>query len=313
MRGVSQHPEQRIVVGGEALVDLVNRPDGMIQPLLGGGPYNTARTIGRLGSRVDFLGGLSTDRFGRQLAAALERDGVGSGLVQCSDAPTTLAMVELDEHGSASYRFYFDGTAAPALVAPAAPIDAAAVHVGTLGLVLEPMASVLEVVVGSLHPSTLTMIDANCRPVATADHAAYGARLERVLRSAHVLKVSSEDLDFLGSISSVLGDTASLLALGPRVVLLTRGGDGVDIVTVDGCEHVDAVPVDVVDTIGAGDAFGGGFLARWVQSGHGVDDLGRADLVRSAVELAARVAAITCGRAGADPPHARDVQGWDTL
>jgi fructokinase len=145
-----------IVVAGEVLVDLVVRADGGVDARLGGGPYNTARTLARLGAAATFFGGLADDRFGRLLRGALEAEGVAIGVPAPSAAPTTLALVDLDEAGVASYAFYLTGTAAADLDYPAlaAAFDAIlaegraadavgagpaiAVHVGTLGLVMEP-------------------------------------------------------------------------------------------------------------------------------------------------------------------------------
>jgi fructokinase len=300
-----------IVVGGEALVDLIARPDGELRAVLGGGPYNTARTIGRLGGHVAFLGGISTDRFGCQLNDALARDGVSVSLVQRIDAPTTLAMAELDGSGAASYRFYFEGTAAPQLHQVVMPGAAQAIHLGTLGLVLEPMASVLDDAVAQLAGHALVMVDVNCRPSATADVAAYVERLHRLLASTDVVKISDDDFTFLAAHYQELATPEQLIEHGAKVVLLTRGSSGVDIVTADGAVHVAAEPVEVVDTIGAGDSFGGAFLAWWIRGGLGVTDLADSAKLQQAVALGCRVAAITCGRAGANPPRADEVKGWN--
>src|SRR5688572_30858719 len=104
-----------IVVAGEALVDLIVGPDGGLAANPGGGPYNTARTIARLGQPVTFLGRISSDRFGRELRANLARDGVAESGIIATDHPTTLAVVELDEQGVPTYRFYIDGTSAAGL------------------------------------------------------------------------------------------------------------------------------------------------------------------------------------------------------
>jgi fructokinase len=300
-----------IVVAGEALVDLIARPDGELRAVLGGGPYNTARTIGRLGGQVAFLGGISTDRFGCRLHDALETDDVSLSLVQRTDAPTTLAMAELDDSGAASYRFYFEGTAAPALVEVSMPAEARAIHVGTLGLVLEPMASVLDDAVAQLAGRALVMVDVNCRPSATADVAAYVDRLHHLLATTDVVKISDDDFTFLASHDPQLGTPERVLQHGAKVVLLTRGASGVDIVTAAGTTHVAAEPVEVVDTIGAGDSFGGAFLAWWIRRGLGVADLADIAQLQQAVLLGCRVAAITCSRAGANPPRATEVKGWN--
>ncbi|MDX6668681.1 MAG: fructokinase, partial [Solirubrobacteraceae bacterium] len=190
-----------ILVGGEALYDLVVTPDEAIAAHPGGGPFNTARTIARLEQPVAYLGRLSTDRFGRSHERLLSGDGVGLDAVTCTDDPTTLALAEVDEHGGASYHFYAGGTAAAGLTPrealAALPDGVEMLHVGTLGLVLEPVASALEAVVERLAPNVLVAVDPNVRPGAIADAASYRARLDRVLARTHVVKVSGDDLDWL--------------------------------------------------------------------------------------------------------------------
>ena len=184
-----------IVVAGEALVDLLVRPDGAIAAVPGGGPYNAARAIGRLGIPVAWTGGLSSDRFGRDLEAGLLADGVALDLVQRTDLPTTLALAELDASGSAAYRFYTDGTAAPAVssgpLAGGLPPGTRALHVGTLGLVLEPIATTLTGLVAALPDDVLLFVDPNCRPTIVRDAAAFRARMTRILARADVVKVST--------------------------------------------------------------------------------------------------------------------------
>ena len=128
-----------IVVGGEALVDLVAGGGGELDAHLGGGPFNCARTLGRLEQPVAYLGRISGDRFGRQLRAQLEEDAVSLDCVVDTDDPTTLALAELDDEGAATYRFYSEGTSVPGLTPEAAlgvlPERVEMVHVGTLGLV----------------------------------------------------------------------------------------------------------------------------------------------------------------------------------
>jgi fructokinase len=284
----------RIVVAGEALIDLVPDGEDGLTAHLGGGPFNTARALGRLGRPVAYLGRISTDRFGDRLARQLAADGVALDACVRTDDPTTLALVELDARGSATYRFYTDGTAVPGLTrteALAALPGAAIVHVGTLGLVLEPVAGALEALVEATD--ALVMVDPNCRPAAITDPEAYRARLGRVLARADVVKVSDEDLDWLGV------PARSLLDAGPSVVLLTRGGDGALVLTAAGETAIAAPPADVVDTIGAGDAFSAGWLTWW--SEHDAD-LGDAGALAEATRFACRVAARTCERAGASPP-----------
>ena len=190
-----------IVVGGESLIDLIAYPGGRLTAIPGGGPFNTARTIGRLGGSAAYLGRLSTDRFGRALLDRLILDGVDCRLVQSTDDPTTLAVAELDDAGAATYQFYVEGTSAPGLsadgLADGLPAGTTALHVGTLGLVLEPMGTTLETLVRGVPDDVVVMVDPNCRPSATPDPAALRARVQRLALRADVIKASHDDLAFL--------------------------------------------------------------------------------------------------------------------
>lgn len=300
-----------IVVGGEALVDLVIDPDGAVTAKLGGGPFNVARAIGRLDSPVAFLGALSTDRFGTLLCRRLLDDNVDDSLVQFTELPTTLASAELDGDGAATYHFYLSQTAAPNLHPRPLPPDVTIAHVGTLGMVLEPMASTLEAVVDGLDDAVLVLLDPNCRPRVTADRAAYMARLQRMLRRADVVKVSSDDLHFIAGDDHSAG-IRMLLDGGATLVLHTNGSHSVLIHDSRGAVEVPVPRVEVVDTIGAGDAFGGAIAAWWDQAGLGRGDLVDHDAVRAAVAAAIEVAAVSCTRVGAQPPRRAELGGkWD--
>ncbi|MFN8168713.1 MAG: carbohydrate kinase [Candidatus Nanopelagicales bacterium] len=300
-----------VVVAGEALVDLILRPDGSLAAAAGGGPFNAARTLARLGVDTVFLGGLSDDRFGQLLRNRLEEDGVRLGMPDTVPLPTSLAVAELDEGGAASYRFYLVHTSAPAVtdadahgtVTPQTRV----LHVGTLGLVLDPMATSLERLVADVADDVLVFVDPNCRPRIIDDAAGYRARLARVLARADVVKVSGDDLEWLAPDVPTLDAARALLDQGPRVVLFTDGAAAVHVLTGDGSFSLPVPKVDVVDTVGAGDSFGGGFLATWVDAGLGRADLADLDAVRRAAERAVVVAGITCTRAGAEPPRLSDL------
>jgi fructokinase len=302
-----------IVVGGEALIDLVPHAAGELRAHPGGGPYNTARTLGRLEQDVHYLGCLSDDGFGATLRAQLLEDDVRLDTVVETTLPTTLALAELDEDGAATYRFYTEGTSAPALTPEdalaALPDNVAMLHVGTLGLVMEPVAVALEAVVEALAESALIMVDPNCRPSFIPERSSYRRGLAATLRYAHVVKVSVDDLDYLEPGVEPVAAARTLLADGPQVALVTLGGDGALIVTAEHEERVAAPKVTVVDTIGAGDAFGGGFLTSWRLNGRDRDVLADAGAVREATRFACVVAARTCERAGASPPRLSDLDG----
>jgi fructokinase len=300
-----------IVVGGEALVDLVAGGGGELDAHLGGGPFNCARTLGRLEQPVAFMGRISADRFGVRMREQLERDGVSLDAVVATEEPSTLALAELDAEGAATYRFYVQGTSAPGLTVEDAlrvlPERVEMLHVGTLGLVFEPMADALEAAVDRVAGEALVMADLNIRPPVIGDPDAYRARIARLLPRMDVVKASDDDLAWLDPDRGVIDAARALVAAGPPVVLLTRGGAGVTVVDAGGETNVPALRVQVVDTIGAGDAFGGGFLAWWRRAGLGAADLGDGDAVVEATRFACVVAGRTVERAGASPPRLAEV------
>jgi fructokinase len=303
-----------ITVTGEALIDLVVDHDGRVRARPGGGPFNTARTIGRLGRAPAFLGRLSQDNFGHLLRASLDQDSVTLAVPQLADAPTTLAVVDVDAAEAPRYRFYLAGTSSCALEYPllsaALPDGMTALHSGSLALVMEPIATSIERLIASdVPPDTLVMIDPNCRPEAITDQHAYRARLSRILRRADVVKLSVEDLAYLYPGAAARTAAAALLDQGPELILITDGPRPARALLQGQEVSVDVPAVQVVDTIGAGDAFGGAFLAWWSRNELTKSDLHRSSPVREALQAAAEVASLTCTRAGAEPPWLAEVAG----
>jgi len=224
---------------------------------------------------------------------------------------SALAVAELDETGGATYHFYLDGTAAPGLsgdgIPDPLPPEARAIHVGTLGLVLEPMATTLEALALGAADDVLVMLDPNCRPSATPDATALRARVQRLAARADVIKVSREDLELLFPGVAAGRAMSELLALGPSAILVTDGGRDVQVVAAAGAFTLPVPMVTIVDTVGAGDAFGGAFLQWWIGRGLGRADLADRVALQPAVEFAIRVASETCRRAGAEPPTAAEM------
>ena len=313
MAGRALYDVRVIVVAGEALIDRIVRADGSVLDRPGGGPFNTARTIARLGVPVSFLGGVSTDPAGLLLRDALVADGVDLTHAVTTVAPTTLAVAQIDAEGAATYAFKLGKTSAAQLqeepVRAALATRPAAFHLGTLGLVMEPIATSLANAVDAIDPGTFVMIDLNCRPSAIDDRDGYLARLIRVVGHADLVKASREDLEYLWPGMPVSVAAHRLLTAGPLAVVVTHGQHPVTWFTPEARIDLDVPNVAVVDTIGAGDAFGGGFLARWIDRGRDGTDLLDEVAVHDALAIAIEVAGVTCRRPGAGPPR-RDEVAW---
>ncbi len=299
-----------IVVIGEALVDLVIAPSGAVEAALGGAPYNTALAAARLGADVEFVGGLSDDRFGSLLRDRLESDGVGTSYTISVGAPTTLAAAEIADDGSAEYRFYFDGTSA-LLVAPQSARAAAAalgphdvLFTGALALALEPMASTVMGALDAVGDETVVMLDVNCRAAVIPDRAAYVERIGRAAARADIIKVSDEDLAYLAPTLDTNAAAGRLIDMGAQAVVVTAGSSHTTIVTATNETEIEVPPVagDIVDTIGAGDTFGAGLLAWWSAAGVGRGDVSMAN-ISAAVRVGHAAAGVVVTRRGADPPR----------
>jgi fructokinase len=299
-----------IGVVGEALIDLEVAADDARHPVAhpGGSPMNAAVTLGRLGTETAFLGRLSSDAFGKLLRTHLAESDVNLRWIVDAEEPTSLAIVSVDPGGSAAYAFHTGGTADWQWSTDELPRDPGvdAVHAGSLALALEPGGPVLERWLSGLSTRTTISLDPNVRPALLGERAAYRDRLERWLAFASIVKVSDEDLAWVwpGEAPETLAER--WITKGRKLVVVTRGGGGSLVWAGGESFAVEAVPVDVVDTVGAGDAFSGGLL-DWLDR-HGRLRLGDLDRLtageaREAVGFASRVAAVTCSRAGANPPR----------
>ena len=302
-----------IVVAGEGLIDLVVSPGGQVAARPGGSPYNAARSLARLGVETTFLGRLARDGLGRLLRDRLAAEGVAIGVPEPSTRPSTLAVATLDQAGSADYAFYLDGTAGADLgydaMKKALPADMTALHVGDLGLVMEPIGAAIErLILTDVPAEALVLLDPNCRPSAVTDHEAYRRRMSVIIRHADIVKASTEDLAYLyPGVPPEEAARALVQNVGPSLVLVTDGPRPARAFLPDSVLAEGVPSVTVVDTIGAGDAFGGGFLAWWTAHGLGKADLARPAPVRDALvgkalRAATAAAALTCARPGADPP-----------
>lgn len=300
-----------ILCAGEALIDMLPRETteggSAFAPHVGGSVFNTANALGRLGQSVGFFSGISTDFFGEMLMETLHRSHVDTSFTARSDRPTTLAFVRLSE-GHATYLFYDENSAGRMLSEsdlPALDDSIEALFFSCISLAVEPCAATYETLMMREGGTRVTMLDPNIRVGFIQDEAAYRARLDRMTAAADLVKVSDEDLIWLRGAGDLGEKAREMLAMGPAVVCVTEGARGVTAYTADGEVFVPAPKVEVVDTVGAGDTFNGGFLTGLKEL-----DVLRKDAVRSlsedalteALTLGARAAAVTVSRAGANPP-----------
>ncbi len=295
----------RILVVGEALVDVVPDRDGHPQDLPGGSPANVAITLGRLGRDVRLVTVLGDDERGRLVRSWLEASGVTVLAQAPATGRTSTAVVTLDETGAATYDFdlVWDLAQVP-------QEDCDVLHVGSVATLLDPGADVVLEAVRSRHGRALVSLDPNARPALTPDRAAAAARVEELVALSGLVKVSDEDLEWLFPDSAPVATATRWASSGPGLVVVTRGGEGAVAVRPDGTTlEVPGVPVAVADTVGAGDTFSGVLIDTLLALG--VSGPGGADALRSLtdrdvvdlVTTAAIGAAITVSRPGADPPH----------
>jgi len=301
-----------ILVCGEALIDLVPLSRGDEPTYVaraGGSSFNVAMGLGRLGIPVGFLGRISSDPFGQMLGRRMLADGVDCRFVQEGDEPSTLAIVHLDAGAEPVYAFHGEGTADRMLRVEDLPVDlpeeVGALHLGSISMVREPGASAFEAVMRREHGRRVISLDPNVRPSLVGERSAYVARLEGWVSLADVIKVSRADLAWLYPEATPQAVAAAWLGRGPGLVVVTMGHEGSIGLTARGRVEVAGTPVIVADTVGAGDAFTSGLLA-WLHAA-GWLELTRireipADALREGLVFANRAAAITCTRAGAQPP-----------
>lgn len=281
-------------------------------PVPGGSPYNCAIAAARLGAESRFLCRIATDFFGDRIVARLAANGVGLEYVVRSDQPTTLAFVERQPDGGARYAFFVNGAADRALVATDLPAElpaGAILQFGSISLIGEPAGSTIIDLVEREAGRRIVSFDPNIRTSVITDVDAYRARCDRAIAAATIVKVSDEDLAWLVPGVDLEAAAVDLLTRGPTLVVVTRGAEGAFAVLRPGnlrSVAVPAVKTTVSDTIGAGDSFHAALLT-WLDE-NGVSHAEEIDAlsdgqIEAMLTFAVRVAAVTCSRPGADPPH----------
>lgn len=301
-------------------MDLVDEPDAPAPTARpGGAPANTAVAAARLGVPTAFCGRISTDAHGEMLLTHLQASGVRLELVERGPEPTAIAHVERDP--TPVFRFEGEGTADTVL----GPVDIGALdltpgsplilHSGSLAMFRGSASSSILDCFERCPGTALRSFDPNVRPFAISDVGAWRGLFTRWLAAADLLRSSADDLRWIAPGEDPLATAERLLDRGPVAAVVTFGGSGAVAVSPRGTVEVDAAPVEVVDTVGAGDSFTGALLSwlhrREIADRHGLLAV-TPDGWRDALDFATTAAGVTCTRVGADPPWADELGATDT-
>ena len=298
----------QVWVAGEVLIDLI--PNGNTsKPIVGGGPANTAKALARVGVDTQFIDGISTDEYGLMIKNELITSGIKLDYVKYSDKPTCLAKVSLDKKGSASYEFVIEGTAtfdfSQQWLPNPAQLKPSLLYTGTLATIIEPGASELFTWAQSVANSAPIIFDPNIRAAVVSDRKIYLSQVERWVAISSAVKVSQEDLSWLYPSLDIDQIVDNWLTLGALLVVVTFGDQGLAAYRSGEKIKVDAIKVKVVDSVGAGDTVGAILVEAIVKDG-------LASLSGRPLEMmlkrAAKAAAITVSRAGANPPTGKEIE-----
>jgi len=295
-------------VVGEVLIDLI--PEGAdCKPVVGGGPANTAKALAKLGIDTQFIDGISSDQYGQMAKDELLTAGVKLDYVKYSDKPTCLAIVSLSESGSATYEFVIENTATFDFAHDWLPNPQterpALLYIGTLATVIQPGASVLlewAQVVAKVAP---IVFDPNIRPAVIGDREQYVAQIERWVSISSAIKVSDEDIKWLYPFLEIEQVVNNWLTKGPSLIVVTFGDKGLTGYRNGELISADSVKVKVADTVGAGDTVGAILVEAIIKDG--LDSLTGLRL-ETVLKRAAKAAAITVSRVGANPPTFQELE-----
>ena len=298
----------QVWVAGEVLIDLI--PEGADRkPIVGGGPANTAKVLAKLGIDTHFIDGISTDDYGQMAKDELVSAGVKLDYVQYSDKSTCLAIVALSDSGSATYEFVIENTATfdftPDWLPNPQSEPPTLLHIGTLATVIEPGASVLFEWAQSVAKFAPIVFDPNIRPAVISNRDLYVKQVERWVSISSAVKVSEEDIRWLYPTLDIDQVVNNWLAKGPTLIVATYGDQGLAGYRIGEKVSVDAVKVAVADTVGAGDTVGAILVEVIVKDG--LDTLSGVRL-EIMLKRAAKAAAITVSRSGANPPTLKEIE-----
>ena len=298
----------QVWVVGEVLIDLI--PDGSVRkPIVGGGPANTAKALAMIGVDTQFIDGISFDEYGQMAKNELVTSGVNLNYVKYSDKPTCLATVSLSDSGSASYEFVIENTATfdftPDWLPNLQTERPALLHLGTLATVIEPGASVLYEWAQSVAKVAPIVFDPNIRPAVINDREKYLKQVERWVSISSAVKASDEDIKWLYPSLEVEQVINNWLAKGPSLIVVTHSDKGISGCRLGEKVSIDAVKVVVADTVGAGDTVGAILVEAIVKDGLSSLSGVRLEML---LKRAAKAAAITVSRSGANPPTLKEIE-----
>jgi fructokinase len=298
----------QVWVAGEVLIDLI--PEGSNRkPIVGGGPANTAKALSKLGIDTQFIDGISSDQYGQMAKSELVSAGVKLDHVKYSDKPTCLAIVSLSDSGSASYEFVIENTATfdftPDWLPSPQSERPTLLHIGTLATVIEPGASVLFDWAQSVAKVAPIVFDPNIRPAVISDRKEYVMQVEQWVSISSAVKVSEEDIKWLYPSLEIDQVVNNWLTKGPSLIVVTYGDNGLAGYRVGEKVSVDAIKVAVADTVGAGDTVGAILVEAIVKDG--LDTLSGV-MLEMMLKRAAKAAAITVSRSGANPPTLKEIE-----
>ena len=292
-------------VCGEALIDLIPVTPGsdQRQVIPGGGPANTAHALARLDIPTEFIGGLSDDQYGQRMRSEFIAGRVGLTFTPEHQLPTCLAIVSIDLDGGATYEFKIDGTATFAFATENLPdpklVNPEAIYIGTLATIIEPGASIVKDWIIQAKDYAPIIYDPNIRSSVISDRSRYQEVVKNWVVLSNVVKASEDDLAWLYPDTDPLKIARSWVSQGVQLVVVTKGENGIVGVTENQEVSIPGVKVEVIDTVGAGDTVGAVLVEALIE--FGLEKL-TSELLSHTLHRAALAAAITCSRAGANPP-----------
>jgi fructokinase len=297
----------QVWVAGEVLIDLIPNEIEHLA-VVGGGPANTAKALAKLGVRTQFIDGISNDHYGNLAKAELISNNVLLDYAHFSNKPTCTAKVTLSKSGQASYEFVIDGTAtfdySYSWLPNPQQFKPVILYIGTLATIIEPGASTLFEWAKNVAKIAPLVYDPNVRPAVLEDRVAYVKKVEKWLQISSLVKASSEDLIWLYPTRTIDEIASNWLEKGVQLLVVTCGNKGITAYRKNERVSIDAIKVNVADTVGAGDTVGAILVEAIVKQGF--DGL-TGDLLKLTLNRAAKAAAITCSRIGANPPSMEEL------